>query len=173
MGLSCGDEAKGVQHATQFTGPRLGGASPVARRLAGVPEPLSAIEERMLAAALERAAEMLDRHGEFYPFAVVVGVAGDLEHQMKRPQGAGDFPKPDLVHRELVAALRDYRDGYLGVAVVANATAAFDGADGVRIELETPDSARHLLITYRRRLLLRRLRWLERREGPARPQVWA
>lgn len=67
------------------------------------------------------AAEMLEQEGEFEPFALALRKDGEVMHLS--PEDDGDEERePEQVVESLRNTLRDARDGYRAVAVVADVT---------------------------------------------------
>lgn len=70
--------------------------------------------------AVEVAAEMLEQEGEFEPFALALRKDGEMMHLS--PEEDGEELEPEQVVESLRNTLRDARDIYRAVAVVADVT---------------------------------------------------
>lgn len=75
----------------------------------------------LLNGAVEVAAEMLEQEGEFEPFALALRNDGEILHLSPDDDGQEDR-EPEQVVESLRNTLRDAREGYRAVAVVADVT---------------------------------------------------
>jgi hypothetical protein len=74
----------------------------------------------LLNGAVEVAAEMLEQEGEFEPFALALRNDGEIMHLS--PEEDGEELEPEQVVESLRKTLREARDTYRAVAVVADVT---------------------------------------------------
>ena len=122
-------------------------------------------------AAFDAAAELLGRHREFQPFAVVVDAEGRQTRVASDP-GPGAAPSSPELLEGLVASVRGDRADYRAVGFVA---LVFTRAgDAVRVELEHRDGgpALVLLATCRVARLVRRVRMGPVGGSLGSPLVW-
>src|SRR5690606_15881641 len=80
--------------------------------------------------------ELLERHGEFYPYGVALEASGEAKMLAGDP-GLGDQPPPMEVLQAVVGGLQLQRDGLRATAVVADVR--LPDSDAVRVELEHRD----------------------------------
>ncbi|AKF11245.1 hypothetical protein [Sandaracinus amylolyticus] len=75
----------------------------------------------LLNGAVEVAAEMLEQEGEFEPFALALRKDGEIMHLSPDEEGE-DEREPEQVVESLRKTLRESREDYRAVAVVADVT---------------------------------------------------
>lgn len=79
------------------------------------------------------AEEMVSKHGEFYPYAVVLDLTGQPSMQAGDPR-LGDKPSSDEVLATLVDDLRRRRHALRAVALVSDVR--LEHSDAIRVETE-------------------------------------
>lgn len=87
----------------------------------------------LLNATLRFAQNMLQQHGEFYPFAAAVTTDGEKIMLSTKLTGNEHLDSSTLITETLATLQRD-RDGLRATAIVADVRAA--SADAIRVELE-------------------------------------
>lgn len=87
----------------------------------------------LLNAALPLAEQMLQRHGEFYPFGASISEEGETQFYMGDPNER-EFPESQAVIDVLVEGFRDRRDSLNAIALVSDVRLV--GSDAIRVELE-------------------------------------
>jgi hypothetical protein len=116
----------------------------------------------LLGSSLPFAQEMLDRRGEFFPYAATI-IAGD--------PGEGEQPTSVVVIQVLVDGLRAERDTLRASAVVSDVRLA--DSDAVRVEFEHAEGhAIVALLPYRKKLLRRAIEYGQMTAGPGERQIW-
>lgn len=88
----------------------------------------------LLDPALGFAQQQLDKHGEFYPYAVVVDADG--QQRMVAADTGSDRPASADLITALIAALSDDRDQLRAAAIVADVRLPETGGDAVRVTFE-------------------------------------
>ena len=102
----------------------------------------------LLNLSLPFAQEMLDKHGEFFPYGAAVTTDGNPRLISASPAG-GEQPTSANVLATLVEDLRSQRHGLRAAAVVSDVRAA--DSDAVRLELEHREGASvAVLVPYRK-----------------------
>jgi hypothetical protein len=125
----------------------------------------------LLNAALPFAQQMLDEHGEFFPYGVALDEAGD-QRMLAGDPGQGEQPASLDVLATLVEGLRLERASLRAVALVSDVR--LSDTDAVRVELEHRDGhAMAVLLPYRRKRLRRGVEFDSLSAGPAPLQVWS
>jgi hypothetical protein len=120
---------------------------------------------------LRFATQMLDAHGEFYPFGASVSPNGEVSMIGGDP-GQGERPASADVLSTMVAGLRRDRDTVRAVAVVADVRMA--DSDAVRVELEHREGlAIQVLLPYRKKRMRRGIEYGAITAGPGTHQVWS
>lgn len=128
--------------------------------------------DNLLNPALGFAQQQLDKHGEFFPYVVVVRTDNEAELVAARPDAADDGPKA----RDVVAACRitvaERRDQLRAVAVVANVQLP-SGEDAIRVELEHSEGpALTLLLTYSHKRFGRGITYGQMQAGKGARHIW-
>jgi hypothetical protein len=125
--------------------------------------------DSLLNAALPFAQQMLDQHGEFFPYGVAIDASG--ETHMAAGYTGEERPPSQSVLDILVQGYRKQRDGLRAVALVADVRA--DGSDAIQVEIEHREGqAIFLLMPYKKRRLKRGVDYGDLTAGAARPQIW-
>ena len=98
------------------------------------------IRDEVLQEAIETAAHLLEKQGEFFPFAVVVTRAGEIRHLQS---AMGEVrPKSDAVIESIVKAVRNEKlpKKYRCVGIVSNvelhAAAEVPNSEAIRVHIE-------------------------------------
>ena len=125
----------------------------------------------LLNAALPFAQQMLDEHGEFFPFAVAVDVYSDTRMIMGDPD-LGERPPSAEVISTILQELQRSREEFRAVARVADVRTA--DSDAVRVDLEHSEGpSMAVLLPYKKRRLRGGFEWGNLAATVAGPAVWA
>ena len=126
--------------------------------------------DSLLNAALPFAQQMLDQHGEFFPYGVAIDASG--ETHMAAGYTGEERPPSQSVLDILAQGYREQRDGLRAVALVADVRA--DGSDAIRVEVEHREGqAMFVLMPYKKRRLKRGVNYGDLTAGAGRPQIWS
>lgn len=87
----------------------------------------------LLEPTLGFAQQSLDERGEFYPYAVVVNIAG--EQEMIMAEAPTEQPESTSVIDSITRDLASHRDNYRAVAVVADVRVREAGTNAIRVTL--------------------------------------
>lgn len=121
-------------------------------------------------AALPFAQQMLDKHGEFFPFAVAVDLHSDIRMILGDPD-LGERPPSAEVLSTILHQFRRIRDEFRAVARVADVRAADSGA--VRFELEHSEGpSMAVFLPYKKRRLRSGVEYGSLAATVAAPAVW-
>jgi hypothetical protein len=123
----------------------------------------------LLGSSLPFAQEMLDRRGEFFPYAARISLAGETQLIAGDP-GEGEQPTSVAVIQVLVEGLRAERDTLRAAAVVSDVRLA--DSDAVRVELEHADGHAIVALLPYRKKLLRRIEYGQMTAGAGERQIW-
>lgn len=124
----------------------------------------------LLDASLPFAQEMLDKHGEFFPYALAVSGSGETM-QMAGDPGEGEQPSSVAVLQILVEGLRAERDTLRAAAIVSDVR--LSDSDAIRVELEHAEGqAIVVLLPYRKKKLRRGVEYGETSAGQGERQIW-
>jgi hypothetical protein len=110
---------------------------------------------QLLDPSLEFAQQQLERHGEFYPYAVVIASHGRTEMIAPQLDSTDDNPLSNDVIDACRAALIDRRDQLRAVALVSDVNLPTVGSDAIQVQLEHAEGTAltvHLPYRKRRRL---------------------
>jgi len=125
----------------------------------------------LLNPALGFAQQQLDKHGEFYPYAVVVDADGQ-QRMVAADTGDEQPASADLIST-LIAALADERDLLRAAAIVADVRVRELGSEAIRVTLEHSERiALTILLPYRPRRFGRGIDYGDLQAGPAAAFVW-
>lgn len=125
----------------------------------------------LLDVALPFAQQMLDQHGEFFPYGVALDEAGEARMVAGDPQ-LGDRPASTDVLSTLVEALRTERDSFRAVALVSDVR--LGRSDSVRVQLEHRDGhAISVFLPYKKKRRGRGVEYGRVNAGPGSTQVWS
>lgn len=126
----------------------------------------------LLEPALGFAQQQLDRHGEFFPYAVVVRSDGQIEMVAARPDAANDRPASADVIAACRTTLAERRDQLRAAAVVADVRLP-DGSDAVQVELEhTEGPALTIQLPYSKKRFGRGIDYGQLRAAAGTRHVW-
>ena len=126
----------------------------------------------LLGQVLPFAQQMLERHGEFYPYAVKVELDGQVGMAAGDPDN-GEQPASTRILELLYAGLRSERDALRASAVVAGVKYGSPARDAIRVEIEHREGA-HLAVymPYSKKGLRRRVEYGALEAGPGESRVW-
>lgn len=91
--------------------------------------------DKLANTTLAFATEQLEAHGEFYPFAHAVDLAGGLT-ALVPPAELGEHPESAAVAEALIEVAKERIEQLRAVAFVADVTAEEFGGDAVRVLME-------------------------------------
>lgn len=129
--------------------------------------------DSLLDPALGFAQQQLDKHGEFFPYAVVVRTGGQIEMVAARADSANDGPRSADVIVACRTTLAERRDHLRAAAVVADVRLP-DGRDAIRVELEhTEGPALTVALPYAKKRFGRGIDYEPLRVGPGTRHVWS
>ena len=124
----------------------------------------------LLNTALPFAQQMLDEHGEFFPYGVALDEAGD-QRMLAGDPGQGEHPASLDVLATLVEGLRRERASLRAVAFVSDIR--LSDSDAVRVELEHRDGhAMAVFLQYKTKRFRRVVEFGGLSAGPTSPRVW-
>jgi hypothetical protein len=124
----------------------------------------------LLNAALPFAQQMLERHGEFFPYGVALGASGDTRIVAGEP-GQGERPLSTEVIALLIEGLRSERDTLRAVALVADIRST--ESDAVRIDMEHQEGpTMAVLLPYKKKRLRKGVEFGSLTAVTATPTVW-
>ncbi|MCP4305630.1 MAG: hypothetical protein GY788_12265 [bacterium] len=128
--------------------------------------------DTLLDTALGFAQQQLDKHGEFFPYAVMVRSDGETEMVTARPDADNDRPASADVITACRITLTERRDQLRAAAVVADVCLP-GGGDAVRVELEhTEGPALTVLLPYARKRFGRGIDFGELQAAAGTKHVW-
>jgi hypothetical protein len=96
--------------------------------------------DRTLNEALPFAQQLLDRHGEFFPYAVKMAVSGDIGVVAADP-GQGEHPISTDVLSVLYQGLTLERETLRATGVVSDVKTGSPPSDAIRVEIEHREGA--------------------------------
>ena len=127
--------------------------------------------DRLLDESLPFAQEMLEKHGEFFPYAVAMSTSGEVSHIAGDP-GEGENPASVAVLEILTEGLRATRDHNRAASLVSDVRLA--DSDALRVELEHQDGpAIVVLLPYRKKRLRRNVEYEPMRASEGQRQIWS
>jgi len=125
----------------------------------------------LVGAALPFAEQMLDQHGEFFPYAVALDEVGEARMVAADPD-SGEQPASLDVIATLVEGLQGERETLRAVAIVSDVR--LTESDAVRVELEHREGhALAVYLPYKKKRMRRGVEFADMTAGPGEPQVWA
>ncbi|HEY8700153.1 MAG TPA: hypothetical protein VIM08_04180 [Arthrobacter sp.] len=125
----------------------------------------------LLEPALGFAQQSLGERGEFYPYAVVVNIAG--EQEMIMAEAPTEQPESTSVIDSITRDLASHRDNYRAVAVVADVRVREAGTDAIRVTLEHREGpVMSVVLPYTRRKFRGGYVFGELQGATAGPSVW-
>jgi hypothetical protein len=124
----------------------------------------------LLIAALPFAQQMLERHGEFFPYGMALGASGDTR-MVAAQHGQGKRPPSTEVIALLVEGLRRERDTMRAVAFVADVRSI--ESDAVRVVMEHQEGpAMAVLLPYKKKRLRKGVEFGSLIAVAATPVIW-
>lgn len=124
----------------------------------------------LLNVALPFAQQMLDQHGEFFPFAASVDNSGEVALEAGDP-GQGERPASADVLATLVEGLQARQDDLRAVALCADVR--LTDSDGVRVEVEHREGvAIAVVLPYKKKRFGRGIEYRPMQAAAGRSQVW-
>ncbi len=133
----------------------------------GVSEEIQAELDKAWLAAVTFAEEMLEREGAFYPYAVKLTEAGEME-MATVPAGVED------ALRTLLDGLAAQRAALRVGAVVAAVHLESIKSDAVRVDIEHREGvALTLVLPYTRKKLRKKVAWGDTQSMLVEPRIWA
>lgn len=128
--------------------------------------------DRLLNPALGFAQQQLEKHGEFFPYAVVVRADSETEMVASRPDAADDRPPSGDVVDACRTTLAERRDQLRAAAVIADVRLP-GGEDAIRVELEhTEGPALTILLPYSKKRLGRGIEYGQLQAAAGTRHVW-
>jgi hypothetical protein len=125
----------------------------------------------LLDPALGFAQQQLDKHGEFYPYAVVVDTDG--QQRMVAADAGSDRPASADLITTLIAALSEDRNDLRAAAIVADVRLPETSSDAIRVTLEHAERiALTVLLPYRPRRFGRGVDYGDLQTGTAAAFIW-
>lgn len=125
----------------------------------------------LLGASLPFAQEMLEKHGEFFPYACALSSSGETKLVAGDP-GEGEQPSSVEVLQVLLEGLRAERDELRAAALVSDVRLA--ESDAIRVQVEHMEGqAITVLLPYRKKRLRRGVEFGESTAGQGDILVWA
>lgn len=126
--------------------------------------------DELLNASLPFTLQMLDGHGEFFPYGIVIGTDGEIRMVAGDPN-LGEQPPSAAILASIVEGLRSERDTIRAAALVSDVRLA--DTDAVQVETEHVEGqAMAALLPYRRTKLRRSVKYGPLTAGQADPQIW-
>ena len=126
----------------------------------------------LLEPALGFGQQQLDKHGEFFPYAVVVRTDGQTEMVAARPEATDKQPASGAVIDACRTTLAERRDQLRAAAVVADIRLP-DGGDAIRVELEhTEGPALTVLLPYSKKRFGRGIDYGQLQAAAGTRHVW-
>lgn len=92
--------------------------------------------DELLSASLGFAQQQLAKHGEFFPYSVVVGANGQTEMIAAQPDTTDDRPASAEVIASCRIVLAERRDQLRAAAIIADVRVADLDSDAIRVDLE-------------------------------------
>lgn len=129
--------------------------------------------DSLLDPALGFVQQQMDKHGEFFPYAVVICTGGQIEMVAARPGSTNDSPRSTDAIIACRTTLAEGRDHLRAAAVVADVRLP-DGRDAIRVELEHTDGpALTVVLPYAKKRLGRGIAYEPLQAGPGIRHVWS
>jgi hypothetical protein len=137
-----------------------------------VSDEASAEMEALLNAALPVAQDMVKRRGEFYPYAVTLGVDGETS-TAAGDADPGERPSSVEALEALHGRLVLRRSGLRATAVVSDVRLSTPPGDAIQVEIEHREGMALLVVVpYTRKRFGRSVTYGELRAAVGVPQVW-
>ncbi len=126
----------------------------------------------LLNPALGFAQQQLEKHGEFFPYAVVVRADSETEMVASRPDVTDDRPPSADVVTACRTTLAERRDQLRAAAVIADVRLP-GGEDAIRVELEhTEGPALTILLPYSKKRFGRGIEYGQLQAAAGTRHVW-
>jgi hypothetical protein len=127
--------------------------------------------DELLKPALAFDQQQLGKHGEFYPYAVVVDHDG--QQRVAAADTGQEYPSSADLIRGLVRSLSEQRNNLRAAAIVADVHVAEIGSDAIRVTLEHCERvALSVLLPYRLRRIGRGVVYGDPRLVPTEALIW-
>lgn len=125
----------------------------------------------LLGPSLGFAQQQLDKHGEFYPYAVVVD--DDGQQRMVAADTDHDQPASAELITTLIAKLTEQRDHLRAAAIVADVRLPESGSEAIRVTLEHSERITlTVLLPYKTRRFGRSVDYGDLEAGTAPAFIW-
>lgn len=122
--------------------------------------------------ALGFAQQQLAKHGEFFPYAVVIRSDGDTEMIAARPNPDDEHPASTDVIDACLVAVTERRDHLRAAAIVADVRLA-DSRDAIRVDLEHSEGAAlSLLLPYSKKRFSRDVHYGQLQAATGGRHIW-
>lgn len=128
--------------------------------------------DRLLNDALPFALQMLDRRGEFYPYAVKLAIGGDIAMVAGDP-GQGEHSRSTDVLPMLYEGLKSERETLRAAATVSDVRIDSPSSDAIRVEIEHREGlALGVFLPYAKKRLGRGLTYGDLQAAPGERRIW-
>jgi hypothetical protein len=126
----------------------------------------------LLNAVLPFAQQMLERHGEFYPYAATMTQVGEIEMKAGDP-GAGEHPESLSVLDVLYRGISTRLDTIRAAAVVSDVRLRDPDTDAIRVEIEHQEGVvLALLLPYTKKRLGKGVKYGELMASSGERRIW-
>jgi hypothetical protein len=126
--------------------------------------------DKLTEAALRMAHKLLEKNGEFFPFALAADSGGNLAMVGADP-GLGDKPPSEAVRKFLFGALKAGQERFRAAVVVSDITLK-PRREGIRIELEHRDGIAIIVVEPYEKTWLGKRAYLPLQAAAGTPQIW-
>ncbi|MDJ0663973.1 MAG: hypothetical protein QNJ75_05390 [Acidimicrobiia bacterium] len=127
--------------------------------------------DELLNASLPFAQKMLGKHGEFFPYAFVIGTDGEIRMVAGDPN-LGEQPPSAAILASITEGLRSERDTIRAAALVSDVRLV--DTDAIRVETEHVEGqAIEALLPYKTSRLRRTVKYGSLMASQSDPQIWA
>jgi hypothetical protein len=128
--------------------------------------------DQLLNEALPFAQQMLDRRGEFYPYAVKMTAGGETGMVAAEP-GQGEHPESTDVLAMLYAGLASEREALRAAAAVSDVKIGSPPSDAIRVEIEHREGAAlAVFLPYAKKPLGRGVSYGDIRAASGERRIW-
>lgn len=129
--------------------------------------------DTLLDTALGFAQQQLDRHGEFFPYAVAIDTSGQVETIAARPDSTDERPTSADVIESCIAAVISQRDYTRACCIVADVRVRDLDSDAIQVDLEHTDGqALTVLLPYVKKRLSRKIEYGQLRARSGQRRIW-
>jgi hypothetical protein len=126
----------------------------------------------MLNAALPFAQQMLDKRGEFFPYAVKLANGGEISMVAGDP-GLGERPASTDVLEVLYTGLNSEKDSLRATAIVADVRISAPAGDAIQVEIEHREGiALAALLPYSKKRFGRGVTYGDLQAAPGQRRIW-